>query len=526
MLIEQNAPRLQASRISEGTRTAERSLTRFADFVERRWRLCLVLCTVVYLIYATQDARIKPFWFDELFTYYTSLLPDLKTIIHAGQTDTHPFLQNYFVKLALLVPGPKEIVVRLPNIIGFWVMSVCLFQFVRRRSSAVHGFVALLIPLLTDTRYYAVEARPYALSCGFAGLALLFWQLSTDHRKRLLYLVLLAISLGGGVCSHYYGVVQVAFPIGVAEFVRTLRNKRIDVGMWIACALGVTPLLVIAPLGVRAAKPFSKYVLHLANFWHHPELSDIVRFYGTLLHTFAFPAVAITCYLLYSRHAKSDESDYPVGDGFTFSEKTAAATFLIVPIVLIIFTMLRTGYFMDRYAETAICGVVLLVAGVLFRYFRRNAAAFAVVVMALLIAPHVARAVAYGFRGPKVEMPAMPNPPGSPLVMADAFRFTQLSYYAPPEIRSRLVFVVDLPTAVKLPDLLPELSMIAGRWYLPWRMVDYAEWTRTHPNFALEYNNIIIREWLPKRLTQDGYQVTMDRDHCCTLFYASRPANR
>jgi hypothetical protein len=44
-------------------------------------------------------------------------------------------------------------------------MCICLFQFVQTGVGTLYGFIALLLPMLTDARYYATEARPYALVC-------------------------------------------------------------------------------------------------------------------------------------------------------------------------------------------------------------------------------------------------------------------------------------------------------------------------------------------------------------------------
>jgi len=145
-----------------------------------------------------------------------------------------------------------------------------------------------------------------------------------------------------------------------------------------------------------------------------------------------------------------------------------------------------------------------------------------VIVFGCLIGAHAKTVLGYGTRKPEVKLPVMPDAPGSLLVVTDALRYLQIYHYAPPEVKSRLYFVADLPMAVQMPDLLPELSLIAARWYLPVRIVDYAPFIREHPNFHFEYHNKTTIEWLPNKLVHDGYRVTMDPSHCCTLFEASR----
>jgi hypothetical protein len=80
--------------------------------------------------------------------------------------------------------------------IGFWVMSVCVFRFVQRRTSALFATLATLFLLATPGYGYAYEARPYGLVLGCCGLSLLGWQHATGNRKRKLGLAIVALVPG------------------------------------------------------------------------------------------------------------------------------------------------------------------------------------------------------------------------------------------------------------------------------------------------------------------------------------------
>ncbi len=122
--------------------------------------------------------------------------------------------------------------------LGFWVMCLCLFLFVSRRS-ALYGFVAMLFPLVTGAYYYAYEARPYGIVLGFS---LVCWQSAVAgyHRR----LSLLSVESCGALSNHYYALF--AAPSGFGRAVRSLSLRRLDLPVWAALGLAVTPVFVPA----------------------------------------------------------------------------------------------------------------------------------------------------------------------------------------------------------------------------------------------------------------------------------------
>src|SRR3972149_1994188 len=175
---------------------------------ERRklWLLCGF--SIVFLISTCWLASRKLMWNDELFTLYISRLPsvsDIWSALSTGADQTPPFF-HIITRASFSLFGVNHVSIRLPEVLGFWVMSLCLFQFVSKRSSAIYGFVAMLFPLVTIAYSYAYEARPYGLVLAFSGLPLLCWQSAAEGRYRKLSLIGLALSLAAAVSSHYYAV--------------------------------------------------------------------------------------------------------------------------------------------------------------------------------------------------------------------------------------------------------------------------------------------------------------------------------
>lgn len=133
------------------------------DIFERKPLAAIVCWTVFYLLLASVLAHEKPFWNDELFTFYISQRPSLADVWNALLTGAEQIPPLFFVitRSFTAVLGPSHIGFRLPEILGFWLMSVSLFYFVRVRSSVTYSLIALTFPLVTAAFEYAYEARPY-----------------------------------------------------------------------------------------------------------------------------------------------------------------------------------------------------------------------------------------------------------------------------------------------------------------------------------------------------------------------------
>ena len=53
--------------------------------------------------------------------------------------------------------------IRLPEIIGFWIFCLCLFEFVSKRAGTLAGSASMLLPMLTGAYFYAYDARPHGI---------------------------------------------------------------------------------------------------------------------------------------------------------------------------------------------------------------------------------------------------------------------------------------------------------------------------------------------------------------------------
>jgi uncharacterized membrane protein len=139
----------------------------------------LILLVAYAAVRSVFCAASEPFWFDELCTVGLARQPSLSAIWSALQhaADSHPPTYYFFLRFAdRLVPN-SHVAFRLPSIIGFCCIVLCVFVFVRKHSGAYCALLAsalILMSVLYDT--YAVEARGYALMSGCIAIAVVSYQ--------------------------------------------------------------------------------------------------------------------------------------------------------------------------------------------------------------------------------------------------------------------------------------------------------------------------------------------------------------
>ena len=200
----------------------------------------------------------------------------------------------------------NEVSARLPAIGGFWVLCLCLFQFVERRKGVVYGLCALLLPVMTGAYFYATEARAYGLELGFTGIALAAWRSAAEGRHRTLALPALALSLACVMLCHYYGVLAY-LPLAGAEAVRTRRERRLDWGVWLALALGGMPLVWRAVTILGVVRGFSSHT------WAPAYLRQGLEFWESgLAPGAAFAALFIGLLALVGRGAPESTKGEPL----------------------------------------------------------------------------------------------------------------------------------------------------------------------------------------------------------------------
>jgi hypothetical protein len=487
----------------------------FAERLETGKLWFVVYFSVFYLAATSALAANKVMWYDELLTFHLAHLPGLSAIWSALKegVEQNPPLIHIATRACLRLFGDGHVVIRIPAILGFLVMSLCLFRFVSRRTSAACGFLAMLFPWLTGAYAYAYEARGYGMLLGFCALALVFWQSATERKPRRLALGGLALSLGGALLTHCYAVLLL-LSLVVGESVRWLGSRRADWPVWLSFTAPAPIVLLYFPL-FSALKSFS-----VDNVLLRPEPSSIPSFYEFLLGPALWPFLATLAVLGLSLNGrKSDESDRPAARfrEFPCHETTAAAVLLAMPAIVVVLALLVTHVFLERYGLPSVIGFSALLG---FLVHKCRCPRHAVSFLVLLYLSWFGGSVWSQLRPPGgvSNAPAKANlqpgdvEPQLPFVVANGQLFLKLDHYGAPALTSRLFYITNQRAAVQYTgsDMFDRGFPIMRKWFpLKGDVADYDEFIAHHARFLVYSTPSFPLEWLPHKLLDDGAQLKL-----------------
>ncbi len=322
----------------------------------------IVACFSIFYVSDTfLRASGKYFWFDELFTVYLSRLNSFHLLWAALTTgiDFNPPPFYWLTRICMLVFGEGLISVRLPEIAGFWIFSICLYVFVRRRYGRLAALGAMLFPIVTQAYYYAYEARPHGVVLGFCGLALVCWQRTLEeNRQRNKWIVGLGAALFGALMMHCYALTLVT-PFALFEIQRFVRRRKADFPMWLALAI---PCLLAMVLYVSLLRAFhqiagSSDIRNLAA----PGWPQVLFFYQFLLD----PGLVVVGALLVIFGVGSAVSSHgsrgadSVSQRSRWDEIILVIAFLFVPVTGLLIAQAARAIYYDRYFLSAAIGIAI-----------------------------------------------------------------------------------------------------------------------------------------------------------------------
>ena len=206
---------------------------------------------------------------DEMYAFQTYSVPTVAELVHVQRTtpiSLDPLLYPLLAHAGMKAFGDGAFALRLPALLGFLLMQVCLFFFVRNLAGERAGVVAAAFPALTATLYHSAEGRPYGLMLGLYALALLSWQAATSeagnreqgtgNRRRGWALVGLAAAIAATINAHYFGILLLV-PVCAAEGFRSIQRRRTDWPMCAAICVGIAGFAATWPF-LQAADEFRK----------------------------------------------------------------------------------------------------------------------------------------------------------------------------------------------------------------------------------------------------------------------------
>jgi hypothetical protein len=510
-------------------RTKFSNLTRLESTVEhltQRYRALIIGgVLLLYLTVTVELARRKLIWTDEFFTLFLGRLnaSELWSALLTGG-DQHPPPFYLMHHLFLRTFGENPFALRLPAMLGFLLMMVCLYHLVAKRTSVAYGVVAMVIPLVTVAYEFAYEARGYSPLLGFVALAVLCWQQADDSRWRNAAIIGLAAALTAGVLVHYYTIFLLP-AMALGEAARSILRRTWQPGVWVAMCIPLIPLLAFLPV-IKTASGYA------ASFWAKASVAEINLFYENIVGSAA--TCLLVCFAvagIYGVISQRCANSTPAGRKTVPVEEIVLGIALAsAPIIAYVFGKAITGVFAWRYAIGGVVGMALLFGLVCFRVFRGSAIAAWLIVLVVSISFLVsARTKAHKLADGRSSLRDLISwfgkigDPSEPLVIGDSQTFYTLSYYSPPAMRPRYVYLADTKRSLKyLGQDAPDRSLL--RLY-PWfglNVKPYGSYVESHREMKVWVYPNPQWIWLLSALIDDGEKLTIvGRLGTSTLFAAA-----
>jgi hypothetical protein len=490
---------------------ADSSGSSFPNQPNGAWELAGTTIFVVLLVYAAARSVIaaasKAFWFDEMCTWVVAHQSSVAMVWgdtgRAIEPNPPPFYVVEHVFGGML--RNEQIAYRLPSILGFACILLCIFFFVRKSAGAMVGAAGAAVLLVTIAfDRYAIDARPYALETACIACAMVCYQRAPARR----WTIALGVSLLFAASFHYYAVFALV-PFALAEAALSLKTRTLRLGVWVALACGLVPLAVFRPLLARLRAYFGPH------FWAKPTLRSATDTYGWLLEaslpgraTIAFLlliAVIAGAVILVARRSLRSR----LLSSSHFHEYVLCLGFLGLPLVMLVGARATSGGMTARYALPTLLGVPVAIACVAMPF--KRAGAFAVILLALLAVGDHERQFWAGRSGPFGEFVSPAKPLEEmlgraghgelPVVVSNGLEYLSIVHYAPTEEASRFFALVDpVASVAEVGNDSLDKGLLAIQCCTAIRISDYSTFVAQHPVFLLYSDGDIDFDRWPRRL--------------------------
>jgi hypothetical protein len=466
--------------------------------------------SLAYWFCAGMRATQIPFWSDEIETIHIARMPSIDAMWTANRSgiDNNILLSHILVRISETVLGTGYFAIRLPAIAGVWIMTVCMFLFLRRRLPGPYSLIGMMFPMFTLAWRYALEARAYGPVLGFAGLALIAWQRASELDRASAWLPLITMSLAGALLCHPYAVL-LAIPFAFGEVVRSVGRRRIDWKMWIAFA-AAAPVVLLYPAVFAPMKSISLKGVQ-------PGLSVIPLFYSEVFGPAIWPLVlagglAVAFWLV---------GKMPVGDPHArevflpVHEVAVLSGFALAPVFLLICIVLSNGLvYFPRYGLICIIGVSGFVTLALYRCLGGNqfGAKIILAVFILWFVGSRGRFVLRGLGDPTAEYQRthpllyQAASDGRPVLVESGITIMEAEFYLPDAGARRLHYATWDPVLRReypWQDMADQLTTFATR-LIPkrFKLTTWSEFAADTTSFLLHVDGTEGGEivyWIPMR---------------------------
>ncbi len=502
--------RMQDHQVSANDRESHFSPRQLNLDLDRLAVPALAALTAYGLVRSVFTAASTPFWYDEICTRIVVKQPTVSAMYDALRhaADSNPPVFYLLERFSAALVKNEHIAFRLPSIVGFAIVVLCVFLVVKTRSNPAVAFVCTAALFMTSIyEPYATEARPYSLVAACISFGLLCYQRAPATR----WMCFLGISLALAEALHYYAIFSIV-PFCAAEGAFLLRTRQFRLKVWLALICGFLPLVVFWPLLTQ----FKAY--YGAHPWAPPAIANITPIYGWFFHT-STPigigiAAVLSVFILMALIWPSMASNYAADT--SSHEPVLALVFLALPFIGFAATKIGHGMMINRYALPSVLGIVMACGYLLHWSGLKGVTIFAVFVFSVVSFQERSFWVTHRGHLAAVHSPAedlerilnsLTRYRDLPVVVSDGLDYLPMAYYALPDQARHFVSVVDPVGSVTYQgNDSVEKSLLVLKSYSPLQVYDFSDFVSEHRIFLL-YSRGGPFDWWPTRLVREGYSL-------------------
>ena len=458
---------------------------RVVAWLDRHWRVLLVLLMAWMAVLLVIQARGKYIWHDEIYTILGSRLGILSLWrASLDGMDLSPPLNTVFTRFVHGIAGEGHMTTRIPPMAGFLTAVAVVFVLVRRRTSVIVALGSAFFLCSTPAWRYAIEARGYGLALGLFALAIYGWSEAARGRQPVKHLALMAAALAAGVWTHYYFVFAFV-PIAAAELTRQLVTRRFDAAPWTAFTLAGALTMPLASLARVAGAQRS-------TFWARSDMigvGDLYSFFfgGVAPYRLVFAAIGGVAMLEIVRRSRTRR--WP--RRLSAPDLVLCLMCLAVPAIAVLLGSF-TQVFTDRYVVFGAAGLALALPLLVWSVLPPEGIGdwlAASVLAASFVA--LSAQVIEGRRPPPNQLRDRPFLvdllKGSlPVAMTGGVAYLEMWWYASDEMRPHAIYLAD-PAGQRrdtMTDTVDRNYLALGRWS-PVPIVRITDFMKTHKHFWL-----------------------------------------
>jgi hypothetical protein len=503
----------------QGGTCAANSLERSST--KREFWLLLFGLTLLYVFVLAIGNR-RYVWYDELFTFDIARSASLQQLWSRElKFDNHTPTVFLLSRLSMSVFGPTPFGLRFPSMIEFYVGSIAILLYVKRKANiAFAGVAVLMVWVGAPTLFYAAEARPYALIFGSFACLLLSWDTAVSAHPRRLALFGVAISTLLMSAAHLFAPFTL-FAFVVAEAVRYWRRREPDYALWAALLLPMLIMLIYIPL-IRASE---------GVFGGLASFGTIGKFFEDTLSAPVMFFVVLAALLV--PQPKEDREIHP---RFLPEEFILLACLFLSPILVNLILIHRQKAFFDRYgiaSQAAILAALSIFLAYRFRLNRVAARAASIVLLFFLLRDQIWHVLRNRVTPNATNLASVE--PTQPIVVGQGMVFMEMNHHEEPAVASRLYFLKDADASMRYahssffetfeaPD-----DMKAAGFPIPGKIEQYSSFVSQHRQFLLI---AAPEEWVFIKLRLAGASIAYLDDYKGTkpyvdtvLYLVTMPSN-